>query len=105
MSEEQELTSADFDATIQKGVTLVDFWAEWCAPCRMMAPVLEELAAEYAGKATVAKVNVDQESDLAIKYDIMSIPSLLIFKDGQLQKRFIGVTPKKELAAALDACT
>jgi len=102
MGQAQELTTDNFDTTVGSGVTLVDFWAEWCGPCRMMTPVLDQLAAEYAGKATIAKVNVDNEQDLAIKFDISSIPALLVFKDGQVAKRFVGVTAKGELAKALD---
>ncbi|MCC6153811.1 MAG: thioredoxin [Candidatus Hydrogenedentes bacterium] len=102
MSNAQELTVDTFDSTVSNGVTLVDFWAEWCGPCRMMTPVLDQLATEYAGKAKIAKVNVDNEQDLAIKFDISSIPALLIFKDGKVAKRFVGVTAKGELASALD---
>lgn len=102
MSNAQELTVDTFESTVNNGVTLVDFWAEWCGPCRMMTPVLDQLASEYAGKAKIAKVNVDNEQDLAIKFDISSIPALLVFKDGKVAKRFIGVTAKGELAAALD---
>lgn len=102
MSNAQELTVDTFDSTVNSGVTLVDFWAEWCGPCRMMTPVLDQLASEYAGKAKIAKVNVDNEQDLAIKFDISSIPALLVFKDGKVAKRFVGVTAKGELAAALD---
>ncbi len=102
MSNAHELTASDFDSTVGQGVTLVDFWAEWCGPCRMMGPVLDQLAQEYSGKAKIAKVNVDNEQDLAIRYDISSIPALLVFKDGEVKKRFVGVTAKGELAAALD---
>lgn len=102
MSNAQELTTSNFDATVQEGVTLVDFWAEWCAPCRMMTPVLDELAGEYNGKARIGKINVDNEPDLAMKFDVSSIPTLIVFKDGEISKRFVGVTSKSELAAALD---
>jgi len=102
MSNAQELTTGNFDATVQEGVTLVDFWAEWCAPCRMMTPVLDELAGEYAGKARVGKINVDNEPDLAMKFDVSSIPTLIVFKNGEISKRFVGVTSKSELAEALD---
>lgn len=105
MSNAQELTVDTFDSTVNNGVTLVDFWAEWCGPCRMMTPVLDQLASEYAGKAKIAKVNVDNEQDLAIKFDISSIPALLVFKDGKVAKRFVGVTAKGELAAALDGAS
>jgi len=84
-------------------VTLVDFWAQWCGPCLMMTPTLNELAADYAGKATIAKVNVDNESELAQQYAVASIPCLLIIKDGEEKSRFVGVTAKGELARALDA--
>ena len=102
MSNARELTSDNFDSTVGNGVTLVDFWAEWCGPCRMMTPVLDQLATEYAGKATIGKVNVDNEQDLAIKFDISSIPALLVFNNGKVTNRFIGVTAKGELAKALD---
>ncbi len=103
MSNAKELTSQNFAETIKNGVTLVDFWAEWCMPCRLMGPILDELAAEYEGKATIAKVNVDQEGALAVQFGVSSIPMLIIFKDGNIQKTFIGVTQKSDLAAALDA--
>lgn len=103
MSDATELTSATFATAVGTGVTLVDFWAEWCGPCRMMAPVLNELAGQYAGKAGIAKVNVDSEPSLAEKYRVSSIPTLLVFKDGTEFKRFVGVTPKTELVKALDA--
>ncbi len=102
MGNARELTKDDFDSVIGCGVTLVDFWAEWCGPCRMMTPAIEELAAQYAGKATIAKVNVDNENDLAAKFNVSSIPTLLVFKDGKVAHQFVGVTPKAELAKAID---
>jgi thioredoxin 1 len=102
MSNAMELTTGTFEQETSSGTTLVDFWAEWCGPCRMMTPVLDELAGEYEGKAKVAKVNVDNERDLAEKFQVMSIPTLLVFKDGELKQRFTGVTSKSDLAAALD---
>lgn len=102
MGNARELTKDNFDSVIGSGVTLVDFWAEWCGPCRMMAPAIEELAAQYAGKATIAKVNVDNENDLAAKFNVSSIPTLLVFKDGKVAHQFVGVTPKAELAKAID---
>ena len=82
---------------------LVDFWAPWCGPCRVMAPVIEELAADVAGHATVGKVNVDDYPRLAAQYGIRSIPTLLVFKDGQVVDQAIGVVPKQVLAEKLRA--
>ena len=102
MSNATELTGANFDSTVASGVTLVDFWAQWCAPCLMIAPVLDELATDYQGKATIARVNVDNDGDLAQKFGISAIPTLVVIKDGQEVKRFVGVTRKNDLAKALD---
>lgn len=97
-------TKAGFDqAKAQKGVILVDFWATWCGPCRMVAPVIEELAEEYEGKAVVGKVDVDQESALASEYGVMSIPTILILKDGREVDRKVGVMPKSAYEEALNA--
>ena len=104
MSNAQELTQSTFENVVNDGVTLVDFWAEWCGPCRMMSPVLDQLAAEFEGKAKIAKVNVDHEEKLAVQYQVQSIPMLLVFKDGEVQKKFVGVTSKSDLADALNAC-
>jgi thioredoxin 1 len=73
---------------------LVDFWAEWCMPCKMMEPVLEELAGEYDGSLSVARVNVDEEGDLAMRYNVVSIPTLLLFKNGEIVGEHIGAAPK-----------
>ncbi|HPO13825.1 MAG TPA: thioredoxin [Candidatus Hydrogenedentes bacterium] len=103
MSAAIALTEATFKEAVAQGATLVDFWAEWCGPCRMVAPVLDDLAKDYAGKASIAKVNVDQEPGLAEQFGVSSIPTLLVMKNGAEIKRFVGVTAKAELAKALDA--
>ena len=81
---------------------LVDFWAVWCGPCRMIAPVVDEIAADYEGRLKVGKLNVDENNELASRYGVMSIPTLLVFKDGQPVERIVGFQPKKELAAKID---
>ena len=98
------LTSATFDQAVNAGddVVVVDFFATWCGPCKMMAPVVEALASEYEGKAVVGKLNVDDASDIAGRYGVMSIPTLIVFKNGQISDKFVGVTSKNELSAALN---
>ena len=98
-----ECTSENFENTIKEGVTLVDFWAPWCGPCRMIAPVIEELAEEYEGKANICKVNTDEQQDLAVKFGIRSIPTILFFKDGELVDQMIGAAGKNVFAEKLDA--
>lgn len=93
----EELTNQTFDAAIASGLTLVDFWATWCGPCRMQTPILEELSRELSGNKKIAKVNVDQERDLALKFGIQSIPTILVFQEGCLVDRLVGVRMKDEL--------
>jgi thioredoxin 1 len=98
------LTKSNFDSEVKKpgAPILVDFWAEWCGPCRMVAPVLEKLAAEYGGRVRIGKVNVDDESGLAASYGIQSIPTLLLFKDGRVVEQFIGATSRDVLARMIE---
>jgi thioredoxin 1 len=78
------LTNDSFESTVAEGVSVVDFWAPWCGPCRMVAPILDELSSEYEGKAKICKVNTDEEQDLAVKFGIRSIPTILFLKDGKV---------------------
>lgn len=98
------LTKDNFDRIVNNSgkPVIVDFWASWCGPCRMVAPVMEQLAQEYDGKAVIGKVNVDEESDIAAKFRIMSIPTVIIFKDGRMIDKIIGARPKSDYAKLLD---
>ena len=98
-----QLNAESFDAMIKQGVVLVDFWAPWCGPCRMQLPILEEVASRVAGKATIAKVNVDEAPELAGRFGIQSIPTLLLFKDGQQVKEFSGTQSRAVLMSAIEA--
>ncbi len=98
-----ELTNANFEDTIKEGVSVVDFWAPWCGPCRMIAPVIEELAEEYEGKANICKVNTDEEQEIAVKFGIRSIPTLLFFKDGEVVDQIVGAQGKDALAAKINS--
>ena len=93
-----------FDKALNDGkLMMVDFWASWCGPCRMLGPVIEDLAGQYEGKAVVGKVNVDDEQELAIRYGVMSIPTVIFFKDGKEIDRKVGVMPPQAYTAVLDA--
>ena len=96
------LTTADFKASIASGVTLVDFYADWCGPCQAIAPIIEELAKEYDSKANITKLDVDASPEVAGEYGVMGIPTLLIFKDGELVEKMVGVQDKDALVAALE---
>ncbi|MBQ8917475.1 MAG: thioredoxin [Oscillospiraceae bacterium] len=102
MSNAIEITSQNFDNTVEKGLVLVDFWASWCGPCMMLGPVVEQLAEELDGKVTVGKVNVDEEQELAVKFGVMSIPTLVLFKDGAEVTRSVGVVPKAKLLEMIE---
>jgi thioredoxin 1 len=100
-----ELNSENFEQEVSnyKGTVLVDFWAPWCGPCRMVGPVVEELAKEYQGKAKIAKLNTDDAPDIASKYGIRSIPTLLFFKDGSVVQQLVGAYPKTKINEKLQS--
>ena len=93
----------EFDNVIKEGVVLVDFFANWCGPCKMISPVLEELAKDYEGKATIVKVDVDQDGAIAARYGVMNIPNLILFKDGQPVKQVVGFQQKAALSNLLNS--
>ena len=90
-----EVTSANFEDTTKDGVSMVDFWAPWCGPCRMIAPVIEELAADFEGKAKICKVNTDEEQELAVKFGVRSIPTILFMKNGEVVDQMVGASSKQ----------
>lgn len=98
-----ELTNDNFEATVNEGVSLVDFWAPWCGPCRMLAPVIDELAEEFDGKANICKVNTDEEQDLAVKYGVRSIPTIVFMKNGEVVDTLVGAQSKQALADKLNS--
>ena len=105
MSKPTPVTDKDFDDIVvkAKGPVLVDFWAPWCPPCRMVAPIVDELAEEYGGKITVTKLNTDENPQVSLRYGVRSIPTLLIFKDGKPVSTLVGYRPKADLKKQLDA--
>lgn len=104
MSEIKSISDAEFESTVVQAdvPVLVDFWAEWCSPCKAVAPVLDEIAKEYDGRLKIVKVNIDNNADAAAKYGIRSIPSLLLFKEGNVAATKVGASTKSDLAAFID---
>jgi thioredoxin len=102
-----DLTAATFDETVGASPVplVVEFWAEWCGPCHALAPILDELATEGAGRLAIAKVDADTWPELALRFDVMSLPTLLVFDRGQVVRRLVGARPKRHLAAELDLVT
>ncbi len=99
-----ELTDATFDKTVHNSdvPVLVDFWAPWCGPCKMIAPIIQEIAEEYTDKAKICKLDTDEARDSAMEFGISAIPTIILFKDGQVQKKWVGLTSKKDLTEAID---
>ena len=98
-----ELNQSNIEETVKEGVSLVDFWAPWCGPCRMIAPVIDQLAIEFDGKAKICKVNTEDEPELTAQYQVRSIPTILFFKDGKIVDQIIGATTKAKLEEKLNA--
>ncbi len=97
-----ELTDSNFKEEVQSGLTLVDFWAPWCGPCRIMSPVVEELSSDYEGRIKVAKMNIDENTATAMQYRVMSIPNMILFQDGQPVDQLVGARPKRSLETLLN---
>ena len=99
----QKLDDDTFEATVEKGVTLVDFWAPWCMPCQMQLPILNEVAGEIGDRAKICKINVDEYRDAAFKYGISSIPTILLFRDGEMKTPMVGVQDKETLIQSIQS--
>ncbi len=98
-----ELTTENFEEVVKNGVSLVDFWAPWCGPCRMIAPVIDELATDFEGKANICKVNTDEQQELAVKYGIRSIPTIIFMKNGEIVDQVVGAQSKQALIDKINA--
>ncbi len=98
-----ELTNDNFEATTKEGVALVDFWAPWCGPCRMISPVIEELAVEFEGKAAICKVNTDEQQDLSMKFGVRSIPTIIFMKNGEVVDTMVGAASKQAFADKINS--
>jgi thioredoxin 1 len=105
MSDVSEVTTSTWDDEVIKaqGLVMIDFWAAWCGPCRIISPTVEELSKEYSGKIKVLKLNTDENSDIASRYQVMGIPTLMFFKDGAKLDQIVGVVPKQFLKAKIDS--
>jgi len=105
MSDVSEVTTSTWDDEVIKaqGLVMIDFWAAWCGPCRIISPTVEELSKEYSGKVKILKLNTDENSDIASRYQVMGIPTLMFFKDGTKLDQIVGVVPKQFLKAKIDA--
>ena len=99
-----ELSDATFDEAVRNSdvPVLVDFWAPWCGPCKMLTPIIEQVAGEFAGKAKICKLNTDEARDTAVEFGINAIPTLILFKGGQVQKKWVGLTSKKDISEAIN---
>ena len=101
MSDVKKLSSENFEELTSKGIVLIDFWATWCGPCRMLGPVLDQVADEMGDDVVIGKINIDEEQDLAVKFGVRSIPAMFILKDGEVRESFVGVKDKATLVNSL----